>query len=242
MMKCLKKGSEHLLFLTTLLIALCFSITIIANAEKPAPPSKAAPAAPEKAGPTTPEKKGQPVAQPGDAQTKKGAEFAACSPQFPGEQIADMMGFVASLSTDLPGKLKPILLKCDIDVNGQLLGLLEDLQQQVADAQFDNEDQEKKFLDEKAREVEVQILLTQKPFKEAELKKLVGDLFEIRQKDMKDEAAGLEKEAANLKKRVEERQKVKDQIVERKLKEMTSETPPKAAEGGPPGEDKLSWD
>jgi hypothetical protein len=233
-MKCLEKGSGHLLFLTTLLIALCFSITIIANAEKPAPSPKA--------GPTTPEKKGQPVAKPGDAQAKKGAEYAACSPQFPGEQIADMMGFVASLSPDLPDKLKPILLKCDVDVNGQLLGMLEDLQQQVADAQFDNEDQEKRFLDEKAREIEIQVLLTQKPVKEAELKKLVADIFEIRQNNMKDEAAGLEKEAANLKKRVEERQKAKDQIVERKLKEMTSETPPKAAEGGPPGEDKLSWD
>jgi hypothetical protein len=233
-MKCLEKGSGHLLILTTLLIALCFSITIMANAEKPAPSPKA--------GPTTPEKKGQPVAKPGDAQAKKGAEYSACSPQYPGEQIADMMSFTASLSPDLPGKLKPILLKCDVDVNGQLLGLLEDLQQQVADAQFDNEDQEKRFLDEKAREIEIQILLTQKPVKEAELKKLVADIFEIRQQNMKDEAAGLEKEAANLKKRVEERQKAKDQIVERKLKEMTSETPPKPAEGSPPGEDKLSWD
>jgi hypothetical protein len=235
-MKCRKKEGARLVFVTMLLIALCFSITFVANAQKPVPPSKGAPA--------TQEKKAQPAAQQGQggAQAQKGAEYAACSPDFPAAQIADLMDFVATLSKDLPGKLKPVLLKCDVDVNRQLLGFLADMQQNMGDVQFENEDQEKRFLNEKAKEVEVQLVMVQEPIKEAELKKLMSDLFDIKQQDMKDEAAGLEKEAAAIKKRVEERQKLKDQIVDRKLKEMTSENPPKPAEGAAAGEDKLSWE
>jgi len=244
-MKCCKKESGHLFFLTTLLIALCFSITIVAYAEKPTPPSKGTPAAPEKAGPPSLDKKDQPAMpkEKGAAEAEKGMEYAACSPEFPGEQITEMMSFVESLSPDLPGKLKIVVLQCDFNVNGRILGFLEHLQQQVAEAQFGNEDQEKRFLDEKAKEVEIELLLTQKPLKETELKKLVADVFEIRQKNMAAEAASLEKEAADLKKRVEERQKLRDQIVERKVKEVAAgEATQKAPEGGAPDRDNLSWD
>lgn len=242
-MKCEKKGGR-LLFVATLLIALCFAISIVADAQKPSAPPKGAPVTSEKAGPPAPEKKGQ-QAMPGEqkgAQAEKGAEYAACSPEFPGEQIAGLVDFVGVLSSDLPGKLKPVLLNCDLAINNQLLGFLEDMQREIADAEFENEDQEKRFLGEKAKEVEIQLLLVQKPVKESEVKKLVAEIFELRQKSMNDQVAFLEKEAADLKKRLEERKKLKDQIVERKLKEITSEEPPKRVEGGSSGDDKLAWD
>jgi hypothetical protein len=242
-MKCCKKETGHLFFVATLLIALCFAITMVADAQKPAPPAKGAPAAPEKAGTPSMEKTNQPATQEkGGAEAEKGMEYAACSPQFPGEQIAEMMEFASSLSSELPGKLRAIVMQCDFNTNSRILGILENLQGQVAESQFETEDQEKRFLAEKAKEVEIELLLTQKPIKEAELKKLLSDIFEIRQKNMTDEAAALEKEAADLKKRVDERQNLKDQIVERKSKEISGETSKKAAEGGTPERDKLSWD
>lgn len=232
-MRCSKSGSGHVLFLTTLLVAMCFAIALIADAQSP--PMKSAPTAQEKGAKPAMEKK----AQPPEQEAEKAKEYAVCSPEFPGEQIAEMMEFAEIVSKDLPGKLKPVLLKCDLSVNNQLLAFIEDLQQQIAEASFENEEQEKRFLQEKAKEVEIQVLLAQKPAKEAEVKKLVADIFEIRQQNMKDQLGEMEKDAAELKKRVEERQKLKDQIVERKAKEIVGEPLQTPAEKEA---EKLAWD
>ncbi|HMK34300.1 MAG TPA: hypothetical protein VK463_04475 [Desulfomonilaceae bacterium] len=226
------------------LAALCFFCVtaMTAHAQQPASPSKQQPGAQEKAKSQVPAKAAQPQPVEQAAGTdQKGDDYAACSPVFPGEQIAEMMNFVAVLSADLPGKLRPIVLKCDFAVNSQILGFLENLQEEIADAEFQNEDQEKNFLAEKAKEVEIQLALVQKPVNESEIKKLVGDIFEFRQKSMRNHAADLEKEAADLKKRVEEREKLKDQIVEKKAKEISAEAP-QTAGAGPSADDKLSWD
>lgn len=233
-MKCGNNRSGRWFFMTTLLLALCFAVAVVAGAQAPAAP-KTAPAAPEKAVKPAPEKK----ALTPEQEEERAKEFAVCSPEFPGEQIAEMMDFVEVISKDLPGKLKPILLKCELVVNNQLLAFVEELQQEIAEATFDSEEQEKRFLEEKAKEVEVQVLLAQKPVKEADLKKLVAEIFDIRQQNMKDQVAEMEKDASELKRRVEERQKLKDQIVERKVKEITGEPPQTAAEKEA---EKLAWD
>jgi hypothetical protein len=246
-MKCWNKEGGYMLSVIVPLIALCFLFSTAASAQKHARQVKGTPA-PEKVSPAnakTNEQAAKPMEE-GGPEAKKGMEYAACSPDFPGEQIDQLLNFAASLSPDLPNKLKPILMKCDFGVNDQLLGVLERAQEQVAQSQFDNKDQEKRFLHEESEEVEIQLLLAQKPVKEAEVTKLVGDLFDIKQKNMKDEAASLKKQAADLKKRIEERQKLKDQIVARKVKEISSPAPQPAAqaeEEGPPSKpDKLSWD
>ncbi len=173
-------------------------------------------------------------------------EFAVCSPAFPGEQIVEMMEFTAKLSPKAAEKLRPILLKCDLDVNNELLGFLEDMQNEVADAQFDNEEQEKLFLAEKGKEIEAQLAVVQKPVNEGDLKMVVSELFDMKQASLKGHLADLEKETEQVKKRIAEREKLKGQIVDRKIKEMASsvEQPAQQKAQGEKAqaEDPLDWD
>jgi hypothetical protein len=229
---------------------LCFSLITLLIL------SVAGPAAAQKADkPAAPQEKAAPqpkVAAPGQAAESPGApadkmeEFAVCTPAFPAEQIVEMLEFTKKLSPQAAEKMRPILLQCDFNVNNQLLGFLEDLQNEVADTQFDNEEQEKLFLSEKGKEIEAQITLLQKPVNDAELKKVVSDLFDMKQATLKGHLADLEKEADQVKKRIAEREKLKSQIIDRKTKEMAApmEQPPqqKAQDQQPQASDPLAWD
>jgi hypothetical protein len=208
--------NRRLLIVTALTLVLCWSFLLISDAKQPAPQQGAGDPAADKA--TPPEKKGTPASQKEAAPPgEKGTDYDACSPVYPGEQIAQMMTFAKALSPELPGKLRPILLKCDVDVNNQILEFMEALQLEVSSLEFQNEQQEIDFLAEKAKEIEIELLLTEKPVKEAELKKLVTDLFYLLQKRLKVHAEDLDLEAKELKKRIEERENMKDQIVDKKI-------------------------
>jgi predicted metal-dependent hydrolase len=150
-----------------------------------------------------------------------------------------MMMFAKALSPELPGKLRPILLKCDVEVNNRLLEFIETLQLQVSALEFRNEEQERDFLAEKTKEIEIELLLTEKPVKEAELKKLVTELFDIVQKRLRVHAADLDLEAKELKKRIEERDSLKDRIVDKRIQNLKDRQ--KQGQVGKTG-DRLSWD
>jgi hypothetical protein len=219
-----------------LAVALLFVCSLVAEAQqKGAPEKKGAPAAaPQAAKPDVKAPAPSTTGQPGD-------EYAGCSPDYASEEIKAMEAFVAELSPELTPKFKAILLKCDFKANDDLLGYISSLQEDMADMEFANAEQEKEYRQEKAKEVEVQIVLSQKPVDQAELKKLVGDLFDLRQKGMQFELADLEKQVELLKKRVGERQQLKDKIVDRKAKELTAGEQPEA-EGKEPPPDPLGWD
>jgi hypothetical protein len=185
-----------------------------------------------------PEKKAPPVAT---NPANPGEEYAVCSPDYSDKQILAMAKFVGQLSPELVLKVRPILLKCDFKVNDRLLTTIAEIQDEMDEIEFTSPEQEKEFRQEKAKEIEIQVVLTQKPVNQAELKKLVGDLFEIRQRSMKSALADLEKEAELLKKRIEERQKLKDGITERKAKEIVSGEQPESDDKEPP-KDPLAWD
>jgi len=229
-------------FCLSLMALLIFSVAGLASAQKADKPA----AAQEKAAPQPKVAAPSPAQEPAGAPKDKAEEYAVCSPAFPGEQIAEMMEFTTKLSPGVAEKLRPILLQCDLNVNNQLLGFLEDLQNEVADTQFDNEEQEKIFLAEKGKEIEAQITVLQKPLNEAELKKVVSELFDMKQAGLKGHLADLEKEAEQVKKRIAERDKMKAQIIDRKTKEMAApmEQPPqqKAQDQQPQTEDPLAWD
>jgi hypothetical protein len=219
-----------------LAVALLFVCSLVAEAQqKGAADKKGAPAASSEA--AKPDVKAPAPAttgQPGD-------EYAGCSPDYDSEEIKAMEAFVAELSPDLTPKFKAILLKCDFKANDELLGLITSLQEDMADMEFASAEQEKEYRQEKAKEVEVQIILSQRPVDQAALKKLVGELFDLRQKGMQYELEDLEKQVELLKKRVAERQQLKDKIIDRKAKELTAGEQP-AAEGKEPPPDPLSWD
>ncbi len=169
-------------------------------------------------------------------------EYAACSPDFPGEQIAEMMEFAAELSPPLADKLKPVLLKCDLKVNTQLLTFIELVQAEIASMDFESEQQEKLFLSQKAKEIEAEILLTQEPVNQAELKKVISELFELRQQGMQAYLATVSKEVDDLKKRVDERAKLKDKIVEKKMKELQGDRQESSQAKSSTDNDPLMWD
>lgn len=171
-----------------------------------------------------------------------GEEYAACSPVYSGKEISAMESFLRELSPELGAKVKPILLKCDFKVNDQLLTTIAAVQEEMGETDFLNPEEEADFRQEKAKEIEIQVLLSQQPVNQAELKKLVTELFEIRQKSLNSELADLEKQAEMLKKRIEERKKLKDQITDRKVKELVSGEPPASEGKEPPPPDPLAWD
>ncbi len=230
-MKYDKGINRYLLILTALTFVLCCSFPLVSDAQKPAPQKKAGDPAADKA--TPPEKKDAPATQ------GEGADYDLCSPVFPGEQIAQMMTFAKALSPELPGKLRPVLLKCDVDVNNQLLGFIEALQLEVSALEFLDEGHQLAFLEEKAKEIEIELLLTEKPVKEAELKKLVTELFDLVQKRLKVHAADLDLEAKELTKRIEERDNLKDRIVDKKVQSIKDRGKQGQVEKS---DDTLSWD
>lgn len=215
--------------------AFAASLLLMSNAalaaEKKAAPQKGSEA-------KTAEQKAAPAAT---TPTESGEEYAACSPEFSDEQIVSITQFLKELSPELVPKIRAILLKCDFKVNDDLLSTLTSVQEEMAGTEFGSPEQERAFREEKIKEIEIQMVLTQKPVNQAELKKLVGELFEMRQKGMKSELADLEKQADLLKKRIEERQKLKEQITDRKAKELASGAH-SAEEGKEPPQDPLSWD
>jgi hypothetical protein len=168
-------------------------------------------------------------------------KYATCSPDYSGREIFAMEQFLSAFSPELVEKMKPILLKCDFKVNDQLLTTVAAVKEEKAETEFANAEQEKEFLQAKGKEIAVQIVLSQQPVDRTELKKLLEELFEIRQNGMKSELASLEKQAALLKKRIDERKKLKDRITDRKAKELTQREHPKAAGKGPVT-DPLAWD
>ena len=142
--------NRYLIIVTALALVLCCSFPLVSDAQQPAPEKKAGDPAKDKA--TPPEKKDAPASQEEGAPLgEEGADYDSCSPVFPGEQIAQMMMFAKALSPELPGKLRPILLKCDVEVNNRLLEFIETLQLQVSALEFRNEEQERDFLAEKAK-------------------------------------------------------------------------------------------
>jgi hypothetical protein len=237
-MKCDKGTNRYPLIVTALILVLCCSFPLASGAQQPAPQKEAGDSAVDNA--TPPQKKDAAAPQEeGAPPGQTGADYDSCSPVFPGEQIAQMLTFAKALSPELPGKLRPILLKCDVDVNNQLLEFIETLQLQVSALEFRNEEQEMDFLAEKAKEIEIELLLTEKPVKEAELKKRVTELFDIIQKRLTVHAADLDLEAKELKKRIEERENLKDQIVDKKIQHIKDRV--KQGQVRKPG-DTLSWD
>ncbi len=215
---------------------LLFVCSLVAEAQqKGAPEKKAAPAAGPEA--KKPEQKAPAPSTPAEP----AEEYAACSPDYSGDEIVAITEFVAEFSPDLAAKFRPILLKCDFKVNDNLLGFIAELQEEMSDMEFATPEQEKEFRQEKAKEIEIQMALNQQPVNQAELKKLVGDLFELRQKGMKAELADLEKQAETLKKRIEEREKLKDKIAEQRAKELAASLDQSETEGKEPA-DPLSWD
>jgi hypothetical protein len=168
-------------------------------------------------------------------------EYAACSPEYSDKQIQDITKFISELSPGLVPKMREILLRCDFKVNNDLLGTLTSVQEELAGMDFSNAEQAKEFRQEKSKEIEIQIALAQTPVNQGELKKLVGELFDFRQRSMKHELADLEKQAEMLKKRIEERQKLKEQITDRKIKEIATGAH-SSPEGKEPAHDPLSWD
>jgi hypothetical protein len=233
-----------------MLLSLVFCLALAAHAEqKPATKSTApaiekappgTPSATTQKGAAPPPEKQSSQAVPGKTGSKEetAEEYAACSPDFPGEQVMQLMEFAGQISPDLAQRLRTIILKCDFDINNQLLGLLQEIRDEVSDTDFPDAEQQKKFLQTKAKEVELQILLSQKPVNEAEVKNLVDQLFDLRQQEMKDALVDLKKDADTLEKRIDEREKLKSQIVEKKMKEIISGE--EAREGK--SSDKLSWE
>jgi hypothetical protein len=214
------------------------SFPLVSDAQQPAPQKSAADPAADKT--TPPEKKEAPASQKEGAHSgDKTADYDSCSPVFPGEQIAQMMAFAKALSPDLPDKLRPILLKCDVEVNNQLLEFIEAQQLKVSALEFRDEEQELDFLAEIAKEIEIELLLTEKPVKEAELKKLVTELFDIVQKRLTVHAVDLDLELGELKKRIEERKNLKDRIVDKKIESIKDRGKQDRMEK--PG-DSLFWD
>lgn len=212
-------------------VALLFFCSLVADAQpKGASEIKGAPAG------STQAKKGESKTTTGEP----GEEYAACSPNYSGEEIKAVEAFLAEFSQDLAMKTKQILLECDFRVNDRLLAFIKELQEEMADIEFASAEEEKEYRQEKAKEVEVQIALSKQPVDEAGLKKLVGELFDLRQKGMKSELADLEKQAEMLKKRIAERQQLKDKIVDRKTQELAGGAGPTEGEEAPT--DPLAWD
>ncbi|MFH0822712.1 MAG: hypothetical protein V2B18_08155 [Pseudomonadota bacterium] len=237
-MKYDKAINSYLLIVTALALVLCCSYPVVSDDKQPEPQKKAGD--PAATGAIPPEKKEPPVSQKeGAPAVEKGTDYDSCSPVFPGAQIAQMMTFAKALSPELPGKLRPILLKCDVDVNNRILGFMEDLQLEVSALEFRDEAQEADFLAEKSKEIEIELLLTEKPLKEDELKKLVTELFALVQKRLKIHASELDLEVTELKKRIEERENLKDRIVDKKIENIKDRD--KQGQMRKPG-DKLFWD
>lgn len=211
-----------------LAVALFFACSLVAEAQQ-----KAAPAT----------KKGETKAPTPAPVTTGGSaeEYSGCSPDYSAEEIKAMEEFVADLAPDLVSKLKPILLKCDFKVNDELLNFITALQEEMADMEFDNDEQEKEYRLEKSRELAVHIALSQQPVDQAELKKLVGELFDIRQKTLKADLADLEKQVEMLKKRIAEREQLKDKIIDQKMKDLAAGAQAET-EGKEPPTDPLAWD
>ncbi len=168
-------------------------------------------------------------------------QYAACSPQFPAEQIADMVAFVAQISPELPDKVRPILLKCDLNVNSQLLEFLERIQEEVALVEFDDDAQEKLYLQEKTKQIEAELILLNKPINDANLKLVVGQLFELRQQGLKQYIERIQKDLDEAKTRVAKRESNKEKIVDKKAKELID-----IVQGGSkaenPEDDDMDWE
>ncbi len=218
------------LAIATVAAALLCVCSVATAAEK-----KAAPTAVSEA------KKPEQKAPAATVAAEPGEEYAACSPDHSDKEILAATKFLGELSPELVVKVRTILLKCDFKVNDDLLNAIGAVQEEMAGTEFANAEQAKEFRQEKTNEIEIQIALIQKPVDQAELKKLVGNLFEIRQRSMKAELADLERQAELLKKRIEERQKLKAQITDRRVKDLVSGQQ-RPTEGEEPPHDPLSWD
>lgn len=170
-----------------------------------------------------------------------GEDYAACSPEYSSDQILTITKFLEELSPGLVPKVREILLRCDFKANDDLLSTITAVQEELAGTEFANAEQAKEFRQEKIKEIEIQVALAQNPINQEDLKKLVDELFDFKQRSLKYELADVEKQAQLLKKRIDERQKLKEQIRDRKIKELTSGAR-SAPEGKEPAQDPLSWD
>ena len=168
--------------------AVAVSLLLVCNAALAAE-KKAAPQTASEA--KTSEQKAAPAAT---TPAEQGEDYAACSPEFSDEQITGATSFLKDLSPELVPKVREVLLQCDYKVNDDLLTTLTSIQEELAGMEFGSAEQESEFRREKIKEIEIQVALAQKPVNQGELKKLVGDLFEMRQKGLKAELADLEKQ------------------------------------------------
>lgn len=182
-----------------------------------------------------------PDAKAANAPIDEPEQYAACSPAFPAEQIADIVAFVANISPELPDKVRPILLKCDLEVNTQLLEFLERIQEEVAAVEFDDDEQEKLYLQEKAKQIEAELILLSKPINEANLKQVVGQLFELRQQGLKQYIDRIQKDLDEAKQRVDKREQNKQKIVDKKAQELIDIIERTSKSAGSEDDD-MDWD
>jgi len=213
-MKCRVHRIGSFSFWAVIILALAINYGFAAEPKAKAGPSKVV--APEN-------EKG---AKAGEDET---AKYAICSPKYSSQQIAALIKFVEGFSPETTPKLDAILLRADFQVNCRLLDFIAALKSQLEQSKFTNPEDKKLFEQEKVKELQIHVAIFEPTINEKEVKKLVSDLFEIRQKS-------LERLADRLKKRVGEREKLKDQIVEQKVKELVGGT--KSSRAG----DSLKWD
>jgi hypothetical protein len=165
------------------------------------------------------------------SKAKAGGEatkYAVCSPKFSGQQIDTLLQFLKGLAPEKFPQLEEILLKCDFAANETLLQFITDLKAEIEQAKFINPEFKKLFEREKIKELEVQLALAEPTINDSQLRSLVSEIFDLRQQT-------LERAEADLKNRIEERKKLKDQIIEEKAKELKGESKP-------PASDELKWD
>ncbi|MFC1836115.1 hypothetical protein ACFL2Q_15580 [Thermodesulfobacteriota bacterium] len=154
--------------------ALLFVCGLATAAEqKGTPEKKVAPAAAKEA--KKPEQKVMATTRSAEAAEK----YATCSPDYSGREIMAMEAFLSELWPGLVVKIQPILLKCDFKVNDRLLTTVAAVEAEMSEIEFANAEQEKEFLQEKGKEIAVEIVLSRQPVDRTELKKLLGELFDI---------------------------------------------------------------
>lgn len=150
----------------------------------------------------------------------------ACSKKYAPDAIAVLIKFAKGLSADSAKRFEETFKKCDVKVNDQMLDLL-DAMRVKADEDEDSENKDKMVLlnQQRDKEFQIEVLAVQKPLNEAELKKVVTELFDINQKIKKADLDAAAKDMETYKKTIEDREKNKARIIERKIESLKTPDP-----------------
>ena len=145
----------------------------------------------------------------------------ACTKKYAPDAVEVLKKFATSLSAESGKKFLETFAKCDAKNNDQMLDFLDVLRTKAEeDDAKENKEQSALLKQQKDKEFQIELLTMKKPVDDKELKKIVTELFDVNQKVKKGELDTATKDLDEFKKTLEEREKNKARIIDRKVESL----------------------